>query len=155
MKRKTQKHGRRVTEERKTDYREMEKSRAECGMGFPLRWSHAALSMMCWARKTPTYTHTYTETAQIMQFSAAHACRRFLPSSAAPATTTKTAKSWFNTNSRATKAQMGGETEWKELSGVYHWTTALNADELTALLLWKPVSATGYKIKKASLTIQT
>lgn len=62
MKRKTQKHGRRVTEERKTDYREMEKSRAECGMGFPLRWSHAALSMMCWARKTPTYTHTHRET---------------------------------------------------------------------------------------------
>ncbi len=159
MKRKTQKHGRRVTEERKTDYREMEKSREECGMGFSSSVEsccslHDVLGQENTHIYTHTHTHTHTETAQIMQFSAAHACRRFLPSSAAPATTTKTAKSWFNTNSRATKAQMGGETEWKELSGVYHWTNALNADELTALLLWKPVSATGYKIKKASLTIQ-
>lgn len=82
------------------------------------------LSPWCFGPGKHPHTHTQRYTAWIMQFSAAHACCRFPPSSAAPATTTKTAKSWFNTNSRVTKAQMGGETEWKELSGVYRWTNA-------------------------------
>lgn len=82
------------------------------------------LSPWCFGPGKHPHTHTQRYTARIMQFSAAHACSRFLPSSAEPATTTKTAKSSFNTNSRVTKAQMGGGTEWKELSGVYRWTNA-------------------------------
>lgn len=46
----------------------MEKSREECGTGFPPRWSHAALSMMFWARKTPTYTHMHMHTHRLCNF---------------------------------------------------------------------------------------
>ncbi len=57
--------------------------REECGRLFLLGGSHAALSMMFLGQEN-THIHTSAHT-QIMQFSAAHACRRFLPSSAAPA----------------------------------------------------------------------
>jgi len=96
--------------------------REECGT----LQSHAALFVMFWARKTPpkhTHTHIHTQ----------HGLCNFLPPMhAVPPLLCTTSnnnnknrkKSWFNTNSRATKAQMGGETEWKELSGVYGWTNA-------------------------------